>query len=154
MNGLGRLMGLDYGEAKIGVSLSDPSRLIARPFMIVRHTNRRQDFAVLARIANQEGVEGLVVGLPTSSDAGLTEQSVVVIKWARRLSEALKLPVILWDESFSTAEAGAILRRRRAKRPSRADDDVAAAVILQEYLEAKAHEDEPGKPLDDFEDIA
>ncbi len=138
----GRIMALDLGEKRIGVAISDEGRAVARSHSIVRRGARRDDFASLGRIAKEEGVSQLLVGLPISlSEEGEPlEEQTPRIAWMRdyaaALAEALGLPVRFWDESLSTVEANASLRARGGgRRGEAAIDAVAAAIILQSFLD-------------------
>jgi putative Holliday junction resolvase len=95
-----RLMGIDHGEARIGVALSDPLGLFASPCTIITCSTPEEDFAALARIAEDSGVVRVIVGLPTASDGGIGMQARIVIAWARELAEKIKLPVVFWDECY------------------------------------------------------
>jgi putative Holliday junction resolvase len=152
-----RLMGIDHGEARIGVALSDPLGLFATPHSTITCTTPEKDFEALAQIAREAEVGRVVVGLPTATDGGIGMQARIVIHWARALAEAIGLPVVLWDESYSSIDALAARRasgRRKRKGKRESLDDVAAAAILQDYLNAGETNDEPGQPLENFTHIA
>jgi len=133
---MGRVMALDLGEKRIGVAISDPTRTIARPLTVLPRTSRRAVIAALRRLIAEYGVEEVVVGLPRSLSGAEGPQA----RWARREAQALAshlpVPVTLWDERLSTATAEAYraLRGERSRAPIDAE---AAAVILQDYLEAQ-----------------
>lgn len=148
-----KLLALDVGLARIGVATCDPLGLSVRPLTTLHRRARRDDFAALAEIIRTEEATAIVVGLPlhdasNSADAGdESVQSRSVRKWAERLAYALRtllgtpLAVIFWDERFSTFEAGEILAEGDAKLAQVGEDAVAAAVILQRYLDAQARGD-------------
>jgi putative Holliday junction resolvase len=144
-------MAIDHGEARLGVALSDPLGIIASPHAIIPQIPKKAALEQLASIANTEGVVLIVVGLPTNSEGGLSAQARSVIRWARAFAAATSIPVRLWDESYSSADA-AEARRAQGKRPQGPLDDIAAAFILQSYLEARGSGDEPGYPLETFEE--
>lgn len=151
-----RLMGIDHGETRIGVALSDPLGLFASPYTIITHSTPEEDFAALVRIAEDSGVVRVIVGLPTATDGGIGMQARIVIVWARELAEKIKLPVVFWDESYSSVDALEVRRAtggRRRKGKKGPLDDVAAAALLQEYLDAGESDDEPGQPLKRYADI-
>lgn len=145
MSDLWRIMALDHGMARIGVALSDPLRLVARPLKVIEHTSRGADFAAIAEIARSEDVARLVVGIPTSSSGGLSRQAGIVVQWGCRLAAYLNLPVIAWDESFTSIAAKQMSGRRGGQRAPL--DDVAAAVLLQDYLDSGGTNGEPGQPI-------
>jgi putative Holliday junction resolvase len=134
----GRVMALDLGEKRIGVAVSDETRLLARSYGVVRRKSRRQDFAAYARIIEEQQVGLLVVGLPLMLDGSEGEKARWVRDYAAELERSLEIPLVLWDEALSTVEAEASLRARGVKgKKKRAQvDAVAAAFILQSYLES------------------
>lgn len=146
-----RIMALDLGEKRIGVALSDETQLIARSYEIVPRTSRRADFARLAAIAAQENVGFLVAGLPLE----LSGAEGPLVPWIRdytaALAAALELPYTFWDETFSSRQASASLRARgvTAREQRGRLDAVAAAFILQDYLDAQRGGLPPLPPVSD-----
>jgi putative Holliday junction resolvase len=146
-------MGIDHGQARIGVAISDPMRLFARPHRIIMHSNREADLAEIECIIDTEQVSKVVIGLPTDSEGGVGSQARIAIRWAKALSQTIAVPIVFWDESYSSQSAAA-LRPRGSKRAGRHSgkgqpaDDLAAAIMLQDYLEAGGAENEPGWPLE------
>ncbi len=133
-----RILGIDYGERRIGVAISDSSGMVATPLRVVDVGDGRE-LDELARIASQERVELVVVGLPLrlAGDEGLAAQRVR--EFVAVLSERVSVPVVTWDERMTTAQAeramlaGGVRRRQRRGRI----DKVAAALVLQSYLDAQ-----------------
>ncbi len=150
-------MGIDYGEARIGIALSDPFGLFASPHSIIRVTEPDTVIEAIRKIITQEQVTKIVVGLPTDSEGRPGAQAVKTIEWARKLGETIPTPVVFWDESYSSESAKELRPRKKTRQPGKRGqpvDDLAAAVILQEYLEAGGDDDyEPGQPLEAFRDI-
>ena len=151
-----KLLALDVGLARIGVATCDPLGLSVRPLTTLVRQSRRQDFAALAEMVRQEEATAVVVGLPLHDSSNgepggesdqESDQSRTVRKWAERLAHALRLllgtplPVIFWDERFSTFEAAQILAEGGERLAQVGEDAVAAAVILQRYLDAQARGD-------------
>jgi putative Holliday junction resolvase len=141
-----RILGIDHGERKIGLALSDETALLARPLTILAHTSAAEDAAAIARIAAAENAGRIVVGLPLDSDGREGHQARRVRRWAEVLRDAAGLPLEFWDESFSTATVAAYgkankSRRKKGRASGKAapagDDAAAAAVILQDYLDAQ-----------------
>jgi putative Holliday junction resolvase len=132
----GRVLGLDLGEARIGVAISDDDRRVAVPFGTVR-TGAPADVKAIAAIVREQGVTEIVVGLPLHLSGRAGEAAEHARTFAQVLREALGLPVSLQDERLSTVEAeralGAAGVRGRERR--RVVDQTAAAVILQAYLD-------------------
>jgi putative Holliday junction resolvase len=135
----GKLLALDVGMARIGVAVSDPLWLAARPLTVIRRRSRNEDFRLLADLVEREEVVAVICGLPLNLDGSESDQSATTRKWAQRLAFALRsilarpVPVIFWDERFSTFAAQEIL----ADDDRIAEDAAAAAVILQGYLDAQ-----------------
>lgn len=134
-----RLIGLDVGAKTIGLALSDTRLVIASPLDTIRRRRHfGEDMQVLFKLADQHGVGGAVIGLPLALDGRDSPRTKSVRAFARNLMALRDLPVLLWDERFSTAVvtremiAADITRTRRAEIV----DKVAAAYILQGCLDA------------------
>jgi putative Holliday junction resolvase len=137
-----KLLALDLGERRVGVAVSDETGLIVTPLTVLRRTSKAKDFAKIAHLIREQGAEGLVVGLPLNADGSAGYQARRVERYTAALVEALvehgvELPVVLWDEHGSTQRAQeAMISTGRKPRHRRARiDAVAAAVILQDYLD-------------------
>jgi len=136
----GKLAGLDVGTKTIGVAISDAQWHFAGPAETVRRTKFTADLAALTAFVEQESIAGLVVGLPLNLDGSDSPRTQSVRAFARNLAP-LGLPLLLWDERWSTqaVERAMILADvTRAKR-AEAVDKLAAAHILQGVLDALAH---------------
>ena len=134
-----RILAVDYGQKRIGLAISDELLLTARPLATLVRKNRRDDLRRLREIARAEGVVKIIVGHPLNMDGTAGPMAKEAARFAARVHKELGLPVELADERLSTWEAARTLRqtRSRGKSPAKADD-VAAAVILREYLQARA----------------
>lgn len=140
-----RIVGLDLGERRIGVAISDPTRTLARPVGVLARP--RSDVEALrvvtdeiARLAREEdGVQSIVVGLPTRLDGTPTELTPKVHALARQIEAASGLPVMLQDERLSSREAESrlALREKDWRARKKKLDAAAAAVILQDYLDSR-----------------
>ncbi len=136
----GRVLAVDPGEKRIGIAVSDPTGTIANPLGVVHHVSRQVDAAEIVRLASEQGAVLIVVGQALDDEG----KEGPAARKAQRLAQAIlsqtTLPVELWDESGSTAEARAARRLMGVKREKRKGhaDDLAAAVILQSYLDAHA----------------
>lgn len=135
----GRLLGLDMGKRKVGIALSDIDRMIASPHSIYQRQNMNKDLGTLRRIAREENVVGLVIGLPKDIQGNETEACETIRAFAEKLSKRAELPILLQDERFSTAAATRALKETGVKRKNRdeLDDKMAAAFLLQGALDAK-----------------
>lgn len=138
-----RIIGLDIGERHTGVAISDATATIARPLETVDHESREEAVTAVADLVQEHGAEMVVVGRPLSLDGSIGPQARLVDRYAQDLIDALDVPVILWDERFSTARADEVLletRKKKARRRARSSgeiDAIAAAVILQSYLDSQ-----------------
>ena len=141
-----RIVGLDVGERRIGVAVSDPSCTLARPLAVLPATgldgNAVQVAAAeIARLAHEEdGVASIVVGLPRRLDGTPNDMTPRVEQFARQLEARTALPVTLQDERLSSREAESrlALREKDWRVRKRRLDAAAAAVILQDYLDSRA----------------
>lgn len=141
-----RILALDVGDRRIGIAVSDPTGLIARPLRVLERRSKKEDFAVIAALVAEYGAERVVVGRPLTPRGREGRQARRVAGYARALAEALPVPVELWDERYTTVAAEEILRETRkpsARREKRDLDAVAAAVLLQDYLSAHARTNVP-----------
>ena len=131
---IGRLLALDLGQARHGVAVCDATGTLATPLTIVRrHGTRLADFAELQALVDREQARGVLVGLPLQGQAEVRAQARWVVRYAGRLAGALSVPVAFWDESLSSRDAAALVRGRSGEPL----DDAAAALILQDFLEAR-----------------
>lgn len=132
---IGKLLGIDHGLKRIGIAVSDALGISARELTILDNTTDDTVFAEIRRIATENYVVGVIVGIP--SNEGNTEQATIVHEWLIKMRESVPLPVALWDEQLSSADARAIARQQKRK-PNAPIDDLAARVILQSYINALA----------------
>jgi putative Holliday junction resolvase len=134
-----RVLALDVGDKRIGVAISDPSQVLARSLKVIQRGSRQEDFAAVARLVEEYEVEKVVVGYPLSLDGKAHAQAKKVERYATGLAESLTVPMLLWDERFSTVIAERLMREAglRGKKRRKGIDAVAAAVILQDYLDSR-----------------
>jgi len=136
-----RILALDMGERRMGVAVSDPTGTVARPLQTLVRGSRQEDFAAIAGLVAEHDAELLVVGRPLSLDGTEGPQARRINRYVEALAARLPIRVVLWDERFTTAAAQEILRqsrgkkRRRQARSAGEVDAIAAAVILQSYLD-------------------
>lgn len=134
----GKLLALDVGLARIGVAVSDPLGLAARPLSVIQRRSRNEDFVLLAEIVTREEVQGVVCGLPLNMDGSEGRQAATTRTWACCLANALRallgrpVPLLFWDERLSSWSARELLKGDTHI----GEDAAAAAVILQSYLDA------------------
>jgi len=135
-----RILGLDIGDRRIGLAISDPNGQVAVPLRTLRRTAQDGAVEAIASLVAEENVEAVVVGLPLRMDGSVGPQAESVQEFVRKLLPAVSVPVTLWDERLSTVQAEQLLRRAGpASRKGRAEQDaLAAAIILQGYLDSRS----------------
>jgi putative holliday junction resolvase len=133
----GRLLGLDVGTKTIGTALCDASWTIATPAELIRRTKFGKDLAALKVLIEAQRVAGIVVGLPLNMDGSESPRTQATRAFARNMEE-LGLPILLWDERWSTQAVTRTLIHADASRARRAElvDKMAAAYILQGAIDA------------------
>jgi putative Holliday junction resolvase len=134
---MARVLGIDFGEKRLGLALSDESRTLASPLAVYERKDLQSDLRFLSDLILRYQITEIVLGLPLNMDGSLGPKAQQVLEFKRALEESLKLPVHTFDERFTTAEAERALleanmsrRKRKAKR-----DALAAVLILQGYLQ-------------------
>ncbi len=134
----GRAMALDLGSKRIGIAVCDPTRTIAQSYEVLKRSSRKADYARYQEIIAQEEITLLVVGLPTRSDGSDSDTAVWIRNYIAEFSLQITIPIEFWDESYTTVLAEESLRQRgtRGKKARARVDAVAAAIILQSYLDA------------------
>jgi putative Holliday junction resolvase len=133
---LTRVLALDYGSARCGVAVSDPTGTLATPLDPVLRANTRRGIARLATVVRETGAERVVLGLPLGLSGADTAQTAETRAFGERLAEAVGVPVELYDERFTTRIA-----QRSASREA-SEDSRAAAVLLEDWL--AAHQSDGG----------
>lgn len=143
----GRVMALDVGSKRIGIAISDATRTIAGSYGVMQRQSRQEDYARYRQIMAEQDVTLLVVGLPTRSDGSDSDMATWIRDYATAFGQTTNIPIEFWDESFTTrqAEESLALRGQRGKKAKARVDAVAAAFILQSYLDAHAGEGEQVK---------
>ena len=147
----GRVAAIDFGTVRIGIAICDPDRILASPLEVHPAANWKDDGDYFRSLAKHEAIVGFVVGLPIHLDGGESKKSVECREFAKWLSKETEMPVRLFDERFTTADA----KRRlggsgfsRGKKKKRIDA-VAALVLLESFLESsRYHGDIAGEPVD------
>jgi len=132
-------MGIDYGEKRIGIALSDPLSIFAYPFTTLKNNS---DFITnLSKIVQEKKVVKIILGLPSSRFKSSANLSIEVQNFKNKIELNLKTEVILWDEEYSSALAKEKVIESVTKKSKRKNkallDQHSAAIILQEYLDSK-----------------
>ncbi len=135
----GCVLGLDFGSRRIGVAVSDPLGITAQPVLTLQRKNLRQDLRSLLRLARKYGCREAVVGEPLYLSGDASPQAERARQFAQALEREGGLPVHLWDERLSTAEAHRYLDAAGRPGNARRDviDQIAATLILQSFLDAR-----------------
>ena len=135
-----KILGIDPGEKNIGVAISDPTGSLARPLTTIQHSSRPLDAASIAQLAAEEQVGKIIVGMATDLDGKPNVSGRRGLRLAAAIRSQTAIPVEMWDESYSTQDArqsqirlGVPQKKRRGHL-----DELAAAVILQAYLDHQA----------------
>ena len=131
-----RIMAIDYGDARTGVAVSDPTGRLAGYVAVIHSRKADVVSAEIARLVKEQGVEELVMGFPRNMDGSEGPRAELYREFAGQVEAAAGLPVRLWDERRSTIEAHAILHEsgKRMKVHKKNVDAVAASLILEGYL--------------------
>ncbi len=137
-----RVMALDVGHKRIGVALSDPGQVLASSLQVIERKGRQRDLATVVQLVRQHEVGRIIVGYPRSLNGTVGQQARFVERYVAVLEKklgdsSLDVPVVLWDERFSTVVAERLMAEagRKGRERRKRIDAVAAAVILQDYLD-------------------
>ena len=143
----GTLIGFDFGERRIGVAVGETSTRIANPLGAIEESANEARFAAIGRIVDEWRPAAFVVGRPRHDDDSEHAVAKLAEKFARRLEARYHLPVAFVDETLTSAIAESELRATRTRAPRKSDvDALAAAMILQSYLDALAPAAPGGRP--------
>lgn len=131
-----RVLAIDYGRKRIGLALSDELGLTAQPLGVLERENRRSDMRRLREICRKYGVARILVGHPVHLTGAVGEMADEATRFSARLARELGIATELADERLTSWEAEQFLQDAASRRPRNAPvDDLAAAVLLREYLE-------------------
>lgn len=134
-----RIIGLDYGEARIGVSVSDIMETIANPLDTIEERDREKQLEKVIEVVKREKAEKIVVGLPKRMDGSLGHRAEYTREFAEELAQRCSLPLVMWDERLSSSEAHRMLESGgvSGKKRKTKVDKIAAVLILQTYLDSQ-----------------
>jgi putative holliday junction resolvase len=141
---LSRVLGLDVGSRRIGIAVSDPLGITAQGLETLQRKNKRQDFERLGQIIREYDVREIVVGLPLRMSGAEGTQAGKMQEFADELRKRFGLPVHMWDERLTSAEANRLLRDTdlSIEKRGKAVDRMAAVLILQGWMESRSHTSE------------
>ncbi len=145
-----KLLGLDIGDKRIGVAFGDTELRIATPVDVFVRTNFDRDAQRIAGYMREYAADKIVAGLPRNTDGTVGPQALATQAFAERAAQTIRAPLVLWNEHLTTVEANRQMQAqdrpsrktsgpRRAKKTRRSLDAVAAAIILQDYMDAMAN---------------
>ena len=138
---MSRWLGLDIGEKRIGVAISDETKTLARPLLTLKRASKKEDFARLGALCAEHQIDRLIAGLPKTLRNEEGPQARRIRRYAEELTAALQLPIEFWDERFSSVDAEERLAAASRKPRHKGDiDSAAAAIILQEYLDSMTND--------------
>ena len=138
---MSRLLGLDVGEKRIGIAISDETLTLARPLSTLSRASKVEDFQKIKLICDQNQIDKIVCGLPKTLRNEEGPQAQRVRRYADQLVAAIGLPIEFWDERFSSVDAAERLAQASRKKRVKGDiDSAAAAIILQGYLDARRND--------------
>jgi putative holliday junction resolvase len=146
-----RILGLDLGEKRIGVALSDALGLTAQGLTVIPRQGQLADFDKVVALATKHAVQEIVIGLPRHMDGRLGGGAEEVFLWVKELQDRLGLPVHTMDERLTTLQAERVLLEADVSRQKRRQviDKLAAGLILQAYLDSHPHpSDAPKDPAE------
>ena len=132
-----KILGIDHGNVRIGVAISDETGSFARPLTIITHVSRAQDAEEVCKLCEEHDCGMIVVGIPYDSDGSEGLRARSVLRFVAQLQSVSSAPVLTWDESFSSQKIIATSIQMNKRRSSRREalDDKAAAAILQGHLD-------------------
>jgi putative Holliday junction resolvase len=136
----GRILAIDYGSRRMGLAVSDPLGITAQGLETLERRNKRSDFARLEKVVREYQVQEIVLGNPLRMSGEAGTQAQKVAEFAEELRRRFQIPVHLWDERLTSAEANRILREAELSIQKRAQavDRMAATLILQSFLQARS----------------
>lgn len=134
-----RILGIDYGDRKIGLAVSDSLGITAQPLMSYSRKTKKEDAQYFKRVAEEYEIQKVIVGLPLKMDGSSGTRAEKTRKFARWLEQVLNRPVHLWDERLTTKQAIKILSEQKLapKAKKKVEDQISAMIILSTYLESK-----------------
>jgi putative Holliday junction resolvase len=136
-----RILAVDHGEKRIGLAISDPTATIATPLKVIEHISRMMDAAQVAVLAQENEVSLILVGQSFDEEGKPNAAGRRAARFTEALRSQTRIPIQLWDESFSTQDARSTRIRMSVSRKKRAGhlDELAAVMILKSYLESRSN---------------
>ena len=137
---LSRVLGLDFGERRIGLALSDPLGIIAKPLTIIDRKKTADHISRISEIVSERKITSIVVGLPLTLKGDYSKQTEIVLAFIDQLKTDLQIPIMTVDERLSSVAAEKSLQAQAVKTGHNKGrvDETAAAIFLQEYLDSQS----------------
>jgi len=129
-----RIMAVDYGKKRVGIALTDPSGIISQPFLTIQVKSQKSLLRKIITIINENSVGLMLIGNPLSHKGKATEMSSEIERFVKRLKEKTDIEIKLWDERFTSQYAANMLRAMNIKKKSGDVDQIAASIMLAEFL--------------------
>ena len=130
-----RILGIDYGNRRVGIAISDELQLTAQPHKLLIRENDENLISDIKEIIHSHNIEKIVIGLPVLLDGSHSSQTKKTRKFISRIRQSSDLPIEKWEERLSTIEAGKILTGTSIKKKKENIDIISAQLILQSYLD-------------------
>jgi len=134
---MGRFLAIDFGEKRVGLALSDPMKIIAKPFKTIFYSNQNDLINKIALIIKDEKIEKIILGLPKGLKGNNTSQTNLVIEFYNFINDKIDTPIVMEDERLSSVSAkkSLILQNIKTGHNKTLIDETAAAIFLQLYLD-------------------
>ncbi|GAB1468950.1 Holliday junction resolvase RuvX [Candidatus Cloacimonadota bacterium] len=134
----GRILAVDYGEKRIGLALSDPMRMFAKPYMVLVNSGLEDTINTIKGLITQNSISLVIVGMPYAIDGTFTPKTTETKAFAVELGKVLSVPVTDYDERYSTCDADDELKKMGYtwQESRKVKDAMAACMFLKEYLES------------------
>jgi len=134
---MGRFLAIDFGEKRVGLALSDPMKIIAKPFKTIFYSNQNDLINKIALIIKDEKIEKIILGLPKGLKGNNTSQTKIVIEFYNYIKNKIDTPIVMEDERLSSVSAkkSLILQDIKTGYNKALIDETAAAIFLQLYLD-------------------
>ncbi|NLC16599.1 MAG: Holliday junction resolvase RuvX [Clostridiales bacterium] len=132
-----RVLGIDYGDKRIGFAISDQFRIIASPLEVYSRKTLKQDLEYIKKIIDAHQVDTVVIGLPINMDGTLGDRAIKTQEFGEQLKQIINLPIVYIDERWTSKESERVLIQSNVRREKRKSlmDKIAAQNILQRYLD-------------------
>ena len=134
---MGRFLAIDFGEKRVGLALSDPMKIIAKPFKTIFYSNQNDLINKIALIIKDKKIEKIILGLPKGLKGNNTSQTNIVIEFYNYIKDKIDTPIVMEDERLSSVSAkkSLILQNIKTGHNKTLIDETAAAIFLQLYLD-------------------